>query len=414
MTIRLAVICLAAASVGLSIVIVSVSKLLLFLTGLVCLLAPRQNSAESPLRLLKSTPIAVVGVLMAMAFSLMWTTAPDSDALGSLAKYGKLLSILILFLLIKTRRDALYAVGAFFTAQCFLVASSWLLFAGVALPWATSNMATTEYAVFSSYLDQGIISALFAVLCWHLRDSIPGRHGRLLGIFLAVLTLCNVFFVLRGRTGHVVAIALISLAVMWELPSRYRLAAVLAPFVLVFALAAGSNKLRERLFLVSTEVQSYSSQQVTTTSSGIRLGLWSSSIQMVAQHPWIGTGVGSWSTEYNLLQRQKNPLHEDVRGNFNPHGEYLLCGVQVGVAGILIFVLMLSAVIADARRMRKNEARAVWSSVAALAIASLFNSSLYDAFIGDFFCIVIGLLLALGSHPAPHAPSDKLPSKANL
>ena len=414
MNIRLAVICLAAASVGLSIVIVSVSKLLLFLTGLVWLLAPRKNSADSPLRRLKSTPVAVIGVLMAMAFSLMWTTAPDSDAYGSLAKYGKLLSILILFLLIKTRRDALCAVGAFFMAQCFLVASSWLLFADVALPWATSNMAATEYAVFSSYLDQGIISALFAVLCWHLRELIPGRHGRLLGILLAVLTLCNVFFVLRGRPGHVVAIALISLAVMWDLPSRYRLAAVLAPFVLVFALAAGSDKLRERLSLVSTEVQSYSSQQVTTTSSGIRLGLWSSSIQMIGQHPWVGTGVGSWSTEYNLLQRHKNPLHKDIRGNFNPHGEYLLWGVQLGVAGILIFVLMLSAVIADARRMHKNEARAVWSSVAALAIASLFNSSLYDAFIGDFFCIVIGLLLALGSHPAAHPAPEKLPSKANL
>jgi O-antigen ligase len=414
MNIRLAVICLAAAAVGLSMAIVSVSKLLLFLAGLVSLLTPRQNGPGHSLGLLKSTPVVVMGALTAMTVSLMWTTAPDTDAFGSLAKYGKLLSILLLFLLIKTRRDALYAVAAFFAAQCFLVTSSWLLFAGVALPWATSNMAMTEYAVFSSYLDQGIISALFAALCWHLRALMPGRHGKLLAVLLTVLTLFNVFFVLRGRTGHVVAIALISLAVMWELPNRYRLAAILTPFVLLFALVTGSSKFRDRLTLVSTEIQLYSSQQVTTTSSGIRLGLWSSSIQLIENQPLIGSGVGSWSTEYNRLQRQKNPLHEDVRGNFNPHNEYLLWGVQLGIIGILTFVALLGAMMADAKGMGKNEARAVWSAVVALAVACLFNSSLYDAFIGDFFCIVIGLLLALGSHPTALTTSDKVIPKATL
>jgi O-antigen ligase len=34
--------------------------------------------------------------------------------------------------------------------------------------------------------------------------------------------------------------------------------------------------------------------------------------------------------------------------------------------------------------------------VVALAIACMFNSSLYDGLIGDYFCIVLGLLLGLG------------------
>jgi O-antigen ligase len=33
----------------------------------------------------------------------------------------------------------------------------------------------------------------------------------------------------------------------------------------------------------------------------------------------------------------------------------------------------------------------------ALVIACLFNSSLYDAYIGDFFCLALGLLLAYGA-----------------
>jgi hypothetical protein len=37
-------------------------------------------------------------------------------------------------------------------------------------------------------------------------------------------------------------------------------------------------------------------------------------------------------------------------------------------------------------------------------VACLFNASIYDALIGDFFCVSIGLLLALGlSKPANEA-----------
>jgi O-antigen ligase len=56
------------------------------------------------------------------------------------------------------------------------------------------------------------------------------------------------------------------------------------------------------------------------------------------------------------------------------------------------------AVLWDTLGMEKPYARAAQSAVLALAIACLFNSSIYDALIGDFFCVLIGLLLALGLH----------------
>jgi hypothetical protein len=38
--------------------------------------------------------------------------------------------------------------------------------------------------------------------------------------------------------------------------------------------------------------------------------------------------------------------------------------------------------------------------VVGIAVAALFNCTLYDALIGDFLCITLGLLVALGRHPA--------------
>ena len=381
-------------------VIISMAKLLLVLCGLTTLLFVRRMPAiEKPLAGMR-TPIAVLIAFFAFAISLFWTVAPPSEALGSLAKYGKLILIVLMLLLIRDRREAGYALGAFVAAQIFLLGSSWMLFAQIPVPWATSNWVH-EYAVFSSYLDQGIISAVFAAICWHFRADAPGRFGRQAAIFLALAALVNVFFVLSGRSGHVVAIVLLSVAIMWELPKKYRAVVVFLPFLLAFGLFFSSTKVRDRLTLVETEVQSYSTQAAPSTSTGIRLNFWLTAMQTIGQRPLAGAGVGSWSTEFNRLQREKNPAHIDIDSNGNPHQEYLMWGVQLGVPGTLLLVALMLSIFRDTMKMEKNHARAAQSTLLALAIACLFNSSVYDAQIGDFFCILIGLLLALGYSKPP-------------
>ena len=388
--------------------IISIAKFLLLLCGLAILLFNSQASSTRKSLLNAHTPVAIVVVLLSFAASLLWTLAPQADALGSMAKYGKLLVMVLILYLIRDRREASYALGAFVGAQIFLLLSSWLLFFQIPVPWATSNMASTHYAVFSSYLDQGIISAVLAAICWHLRSLVPGRLGKFAAVFIALMAMSNVLFVLSGRTGHVVAIALLSLAIMWELPKKYRAAVVALPFLLALLLFASSSKVRDRLTLVKTEVQAYSTQTISITSSGIRLGLWRSAVDIIALHPAAGAGVGSWSTEHNRVQRAQNPAHLDIQGNGNPHQEYLLWGVQLGIPGLLLFLGLMVSVWRDALQMGEPCARATQSVLAALAVACLFNSSIYDALIGDFFCVAIGLLLALGLRQPKSA--DELPN----
>ncbi len=394
---------MAAASVGLSMALISIAKLLLLFCGIAVLVQALRGKLLLQGLKNKATPAAVLLVLLAFSLSLFWTIAPSADAWGSLAKYGKLLVILVLMLLIQNRREAMYALAFFVIAQLFLVLSSWMLFVHLPVPWATSNMALKEYAVFSSYLDQGIMGAVLAAICWHTRKLFPGRYGQHLAIAIAVVSMSNVLFVLSGRSGHVVAIALLSIAIMWELPGKFRAAVVVLPFLIVMALYASSEKVRGRLDLVSSEVQTFSSTQQSVTSSGIRLGLWLKAVQMIREHPLAGLGVGSWSTEYNRLRRQQNPASVDIQGNGNPHQEYLQWGVQLGIPGMLLFLALLLAVFRDALRMPKEASRAAQSTLVALSVACLFNSSLYDALIGDFFCVSIGLLLALGANTSSRA-----------
>ena len=375
--------------------IISIAKFLLILCSLAILLTNRSGKANEFLAG-KYTPIAVLVTIFVLTLSLTWTVAPPFEALASLVKHGKLILIVLIMMLIRNRYEAAIVLAIFALSQAFLLLSSWMLFAQLPVPWATSKMALKEYAVFSSYLDQGIISAVFAAVCWHLRKFAPGRLGPRVAIFLSLTALTNVFFILAGRSGHIVAISLISLAIMWELPKKHRLIVIFLPFILAIGLFFSSNKVRDRLTLLQNEVQSYSADAQTDTSSGVRLRFWITSLQAIREHPFVGTGVGSWTSEYNRLQRGNNALHKDVGHNGNPHQEYLLWGVQLGISGILLIVFLMFAILKDSKKMEAPVARATQSTLLALLIACFFNAAIYDAQIGDFFCILLGLLLAFG------------------
>jgi O-antigen ligase len=416
---RLLLVCIAAASVSLPIALISIAKTLLLVGGAAILLFRKRDSgrdaAEQKLRL---TPKAVLLVIAAFAVSLLWTTAGEAEALSSLGKYGKLLMIPLVVLLIQNRKEALYALSSFAIAQAFLLLSSWMLFLHLPVPWATSRFATTFHAVFSSYIDEGIMTALFAAICWHLRGLVPFRFGRYLAIGIAAAALLNVFFVFDGRSGHLVAVALMSLAVMWELPPRTRIAIFFLPFLLLLLASAISPKVQTRLVLAKNEIQAFSvvkGESFTTgTSSGIRLHLWHRALQSINESPFLGSGVGSWSNEFNRIEKQQSSSPQKVTGFSNPHQEYLQWGVQLGIPGILLFLTLMISMLRDTLRMETMAARAAQSALAALAVACLFNSSIYDALIGDFFCITLGLLLALGvygSEAARHMPgSDRRPA----
>ena len=403
-SLRLGVICMAAASVGFSMAIFSIFKLLLVICGRIVLLFTRRSSGFANRLSGFWTPYAVLVAVFAFSVSLLWTVAPPADALGSLAKYGKLITILLMLGLIRSRREAQLALASFVLAQAFLLASSWMFYFHLPGPWATSNMALPEFAVFSSYLDQGIMGAVLAAVCWYLPSLAPGRFGKPVVVVIAAAAIANVLFVLSGRSGHVVAIALLSLAIMWELPRRLRLVALTVPFFLVLILFLSSTKVRERLMMVETEVTSYSTQMHPTTSSGIRLGFWRSAVQIIAENPAGGAGIGDWNTEYNRLQRRQNPAHVDIAGNGNPDQEYLLWRVQLGIPGIALFCALLLVALRDSLKMEQRDARAFQSVVLVLSLACAFNASIYDALIGEFFCVLAGLLLALGAagSASPH------------
>ena len=400
---------LTAAMLPFSLAATNIAKVFMLVFAVVALGQAAVRRESLPVFLRLRTPL-VIGVMLALlALSLAYTSAPLNDALQGLNKYSKLLLLPMVLLLVRHRREAVIALGAYIVVETFVVLSSFMLSAGLILPWVIKPLYVRLHVatVFSSHLDQTIMTAGLAALAWHLRNEFPGRYGPRLAVALVVLAIVNVLLLLPGRSAQVALLVAMSLALFWAAPGRLRPVAVLAPLLLVAVVMTGSPHFRGRTTAVITESMAYTQGDRAPTSSGTRLNLWHRSLQAIQEKPLAGHGVGSWRQAYARLEKSEpNPM---LSRAFNPHQEYLLWGVHLGLGGIGLLLAFGFAVVRDAAPLRPDIRHATWSLLAILAVVCLFNSTLFDALIGDYFCVLLGLLLALGMltpprEEAPHEP----------
>ena len=391
-----------AACLPFSMALISLCKLLLLVWAL-AIIAQSSIRRELAGRVVGRMSIApvwgIVAMLGVLALSLTYTSVPSAEALKAFGKYGKLLIIPVALLLLRTRREALIALVCFGVTQSFVMLSAWLLWAGASLPWVR-EVRNAPGTVFTSYLPQSIMTAVLAAIAWHLRGELNSKRGRLLMICVAVLSVLGALVTLPGRTGQVCAIMVVSLALFWALPGRWRYVTWLAPVPLVLLAFLLSPAFNERFSKVSAEVDAYSEKSNVRTSSGERLNFWRRSLQAIAEKPLLGHGVGAWSQQYLRLEGAGvSTQTKDVR---NPHQEFLLWAVHAGLLGFAVFVGWLASLAWQAWQFEPVARHASLSLLVVLVLACALNSALFDAFIGDFFCAMLGIHLALGlSAPRP-------------
>ena len=411
-SLRLAVLCLAAISVSLPMAWISLAKLCLLLTVLLLAFTakPEANQAPAYTRLL--SPWLVLASILLFALSLCWTEVNLALASTVLVKHSKLILLLAFVYAIRNRAEAATVLKAFIGGQLFVLLSSWMLGLGLPLPWVLNdqNSRGTHNVVFSeSYLDQSIMMAALAGVLWQLRST--WKWPTALTLVLALLALLNPVVLLEGRTGQVAGFCVLLLALFWALPKPWRTAGmVVLPLLLALVLALGSERISSRFALVYQESVGYAQQGDTVSSSGWRINAWHRSLQAIAQQPVTGHGVGSFTLAVKRLDEGQGERNFGPGLSSNPHQEFLLWGVELGIGGILLLLALFASLNRDAGRFDLATQRAMRSSLAVTVIACLFNSALYDAQIGDYLCTLLGILLAVGTHGAPAASPANHPA----
>jgi O-antigen ligase len=362
----------------------STAALMIFFTATVlcCLLAG--NWREKYLNL-RYNPMALMFILFFALFliGLSYTSAPWPMALHTLTKYSKFLLGFFLFSTFRHEKTARYAFFAFLLAASVTLVFSLIKFFGHS---DFLHRFAFDSGVFKDHIFTGFLLA-FTSYCFAVFAFAIKNVWRWLFVILFLVAAYNVLFINLSRSGYVVLFSLL-LLLAWQ---HYSWKGLLAGLLIAIFLCGGllflPANFKERFNLVQSEITQYKHGSFAT-SVGLRLEFYHNSFKLLKEHPWIGTGTGSFAQDYLAV------AHDKQFATRNPHNEYLNIAVQFGLLGSIILLGMFIVHAWTSFRLqglRQYFAQAVLVSIAA---GALFNSWLMDVTQGCFYVIFTALLFA--------------------
>jgi O-antigen ligase len=335
-----------------------------------------------------ATALAAVALFALLVLGSLYGDHGPGGAGTYLLKYLDLLFIPVFAFLLRDpvlRRRAIHALAA---ALGLVLLISYLTAAG--MPVAKPLLGSPGNPVaFKHYLTHGILMAYAAFLFAELALAAASRAPRLAWGAAALAALVNVLFMTQGRTGYVLAA---TLALYFGYArGRWRGLAVSAVAVAaVFALLSqmpGSFQQRLGLGAEQTPTEAADAARI---SSQQRLEMYHTSLEIIREHPLVGIGTGSFPKAY--AERGGANLLPDLR---NPHNEYLLFTVQLGLPGLIALLCLFWLHWRHAPRLATPlECHLARGLVVAIATGCLFNSLLLDHTEGLLYAWLTGTLFA--------------------
>jgi len=218
---------------------------------------------------------------------------------------------------------------------------------------------------------------------------------------LAAFFAATVLFSADSRTGYLTLVALAGVAAWLHSPPRWRWGTCLAVPFMVLALAWSSNSVQKRLHETVTDAQT---EQVTTTSTGVRVHMLRITKGLVREHYLFGAGFGNYEALHH--QAVKDLYANDPDGyaklphtwtsTGNPHNEYLMQLVGGGIAALALFLGWLAMTVRQASRLPLLYRPLLIGLCLAFVLGCVFNSLLMDFVEGHLYMAVLAWLLATG------------------
>jgi len=322
---------------------------------------------------------------------LFYGVASWQDALGSLKKAANFLLLPIMIPIFKEEKLRHFAIWGFLAAISLTLLLSYLLGTGVISTEHIFKGDQNEPVVFKLRITHSLLMSYGAYLfLLKARQSIGKPSGILCGV-LALTALYNVFFMVGSKTSYIVALAL----VIYFVVSQWRLRGMGVVVLLILMLFGTIYKLpssapHQRILLMYKEAMQWQPGQSEHTSTGDRLEYMTNSLKLIRENLLLGVGTGGFKGAYaDLVKDTKmEPSH-------NPHNEYLMVTVQIGIIG-LAFMLWLFAVQwrTAALLPDKFDRFAARGLVILIVSASLVTSTLIDHTEGLFYVWMSALLFA--------------------
>lgn len=266
-------------------------------------------------------------------------------------------------------------------------------------PWAIWASLLTSRNNFSS--GNMISMATASGVCLALAVARPpvGRYRWLaLGAAAALALTVALHAVSRN------ALLLLLLLAPVALFCRFRSARALGGGILVLLGAAAAlwqlaPTAKARFLELAQNLQAATSATQYGTSGGLRWRMFQEAWQGMLEHPWLGTGVGTWLPHWRAtwmaMDVQLDPL---TKGQFaeinNPHNDFLLAGMETGLPGLLLLAWVLWRFARLGWRQASTAGNITVLLAVALLATCLVNAPLRDAALGMTLLWLLGVSVA--------------------
>lgn len=327
-------------------------------------------------------------VLLGIAFSPYW-----QESLIPLRR--EFLPMVLCFILLTSqkavRQDqqqtevaslAAWSIIAAFVCRSFLALSDWLR-QGVSNDVYSVDRTAARFFDFFA-IDATLMMPLVVagVLYLSMRRGIRS----LLCVSLAVAWL--LIFV-SGVRAALIALGIVTVLQLLPLLWRYKLITLVSIMAIAMGVVLSApdrlHKMSER-YATIVSADTYEAKEGGYSSFYERLSIWNGTLQMVAQRPLLGYGLGwqklydvayqdgyieRWKNSDKLIERAaENYFRPLVKGGANPHNLWIDILFETGIAGLFFYSAILIILLVRAVRMQRQhepDALTRWFSRGTLA-----------------------------------------------
>jgi len=267
---------------------------------------------------------------------LAWTT----DLSWGLHIIHKMWYFLLLFPILYTvvrRKYVKYYVSAFLLAIFISVILSYLVWFEVISSF--KNATPYDPTPFMSHVSYNPILAFSIYLIGHeilFNSKINTLKGYAYSLLMIAMSIN--MFITAGRAGQVMFFAVLSILSFqyFNFQKFKAVVVILIVTISVFFIAFQTSTLfHDRVNDTISQIQHYESNK--NTAIGQRVTFAVNSWEVIMKNPIIGVGTGDFPTEYIKVNIKNTP---QVPSTSNPHNMYILILMQLGLIGLLSFLLI--------------------------------------------------------------------------
>lgn len=269
--------------------------------------------------------------------------------------------------------------------------------------WTFKEATPRNPTPIMNHIDYGVYLAFAALVLLNRIVSNYYSNKEKISFTILFLIVAGNLFLITGRTGQVaLAVGIVVMSIIHFRLSFKSIALSMFLICVIFILAYNlSNSFKERANAAYNNIQSISNLDFDS-SLGLRAAYWITTFNIVKENPIIGVGLGDYidDTKKEIESNAYQYFNDNVKkflSEHNPHNQYLLVALQMGIIGLLLlFYLFYRILKQDIDDPEIKELSLLFISI--VLIASLVESLLLKLFPLSLFVLFMGLFSRYSIH----------------